>query len=130
MTRFYSLALGSLFAVATALCIAGCNSAGGFASFSSTAQPAQKIDWAVTVKNTCVGLKASVAVVDAVSAGDPKILGNDANVAVYAKVKQTVLDTCGQTPPADLATAEANLLLASTDLGALYQTLKANGVIK
>ncbi len=88
------------------------------------------VDWAVTVKNGCNALKVTVGVVDAVYAGDPKIFGNDANYQVYVGVKKTLLDTCGPTPPVDLQSAAANLLLAATDTGALISTLKSTGVVK
>lgn len=117
-------------ATALLLSLSACNSTGGFASFSSTATPAQKIDWAETVKRGCNGTKVAIAAVDAIYTGDPKIFGNDANYKVYVSVKKTLLDTCGTTPPTDLQSAAANLLLAATDAGQLVSTLKEQGVIK
>ncbi len=109
-----------------AAALAACTSAGGFASFSNTATPAQKIDWPTTLTRTCTGLKGLDAVWQGVA---PALVAAKKMPQAYidrevaaAKLMNTLCDPT-HPMPTDLPGAVAEVALASVDLGNLVGIL-------
>jgi hypothetical protein len=119
MTRFYTLTLGTLFAVSALACIHGCAADGSFASKT------KPVDLKVSLARVCVGVAGLEAAYDGLEMSKSGLIKPEWHDKAQA-AKKFAGDVCDPTkPPTDIATVLAQLAVYAVDMGDIVGALSA-----